>query len=252
MPNEKDYITNKVLVVFTACLVGVLGLMYLYNMLNHGDTFLTAYFVVRALLGVGAIAVVGGIARGIFERKNNLDMKYKLVTGRNIAIVGAVIAGSMALILWDMFGAIPVLYVVLPAIAVYYLVFHSYQREFFVLAVDTGLAAGFLWIIAKAHDSGVSGWMGPAVVVVGVVLAAAQLVLLRKIQADGGLMKIGGQSREIFSSGCNYLLLYVTAAAMALALLVGFFAGAQISIYLMFAVFAYLFILAVYYTVKLM
>ena len=34
-PKRSDYITNKVLLVFSGCLLGVLGLMFLNNVLGY-------------------------------------------------------------------------------------------------------------------------------------------------------------------------------------------------------------------------
>ena len=53
--NRNDYVTNKVLTVFSICLLGVLGLMALNNMLNYSAHWQTALTVVQVLRIVGVI-----------------------------------------------------------------------------------------------------------------------------------------------------------------------------------------------------
>lgn len=253
MPNEKDYITNKVLIVFSACLFGVLGLMFLYKLLNSGSGFMVGYITVQALAAIGVIGIVAGIILMYLEKKNNVDTNFRLFTGRNVVLVSAFIGMSMALILnYDAYKAIKILYVILPAVAVYYLIFHSYQREFFVIAVDTGVAAAFMWVIGQAENSGSKQWMAYLVVAIAAVLAAGQLIWTLKVRKNGGLMKLRGKKEEVFASGANYTLMAVSAILMLIFLAAALFTGPQIAYYMMFAIFAYLFVLAVYYTVKLM
>ena len=55
VPQKKeDYITNKVLAVFTVCLGGVLILMGLKKLIDFGTTYLIGMMAVRILMGVAA------------------------------------------------------------------------------------------------------------------------------------------------------------------------------------------------------
>ena len=65
---------------------------------------------------------------------------------------------------------IKILYVVLPVLAVYYLVYHSYAPEFFVIAADCGMAIGLMWLIHRALVSSNFGWMAYAAVGAAVCL----------------------------------------------------------------------------------
>ena len=59
--SEEEYTTNKVLTVFSVCLLGVLVLMILQRLLNYGSTFMIGLIVTRILLAIGIIGVVGGL-----------------------------------------------------------------------------------------------------------------------------------------------------------------------------------------------
>ena len=66
--SEEEYTTNKVLTVFSVCLLGVLVLMILQRLLNYGSTFMIGLIVTRILLAIGIIGVVGGLVMLGMER----------------------------------------------------------------------------------------------------------------------------------------------------------------------------------------
>ena len=49
---KEEYITNKVLVVFSLCLGGVLLLMGVKNLVSNGVSYLTGIMVVKVLIGI--------------------------------------------------------------------------------------------------------------------------------------------------------------------------------------------------------
>ena len=51
--SQEEYTTNKVLAVFSVCLLGVLVLMILERLLGYSNTWKTGVLVTRVLLGVG-------------------------------------------------------------------------------------------------------------------------------------------------------------------------------------------------------
>lgn len=57
---------------------------------------------------------------------------------------------------------IKALYVILPVLAVFYLVYHSYSTEFFVITVDCGAALGMMWLVHRALVSSNFTWMAYA------------------------------------------------------------------------------------------
>ena len=73
MPQKKEeYITNKVLAVFTVCLSGVLVLMGLRKLIDFGTTYLLGMTVLRALMLAAAVGIAAGIVKMMRERKRAL------------------------------------------------------------------------------------------------------------------------------------------------------------------------------------
>ena len=59
--SEEEYTTNKVLTVFSICLLGVLVLMVLQRLLNYGSTVMAGFLMIKILLGIGIVGALWGI-----------------------------------------------------------------------------------------------------------------------------------------------------------------------------------------------
>ena len=149
--SEEEYTTNKVLTVFSVCLLGVLVLMILQRLLSYGSTWATGMVVTKVLLGVGVLGVIWSLFLFAQEKSGKRSGKNRIVCGRNALLVSLVMIVIMAAILYIGPAPIKALYVLLPVLAVYYLVYHSYQREFFVIAADCGTR------ISLCHTSSPAG-----------------------------------------------------------------------------------------------
>ena len=131
MPQKReDYITNKVLAVFSVCLAGVLVLMGLRKLIDFGTTYLLGMTVLRVLMGVAALGAIGSILLMLHEKKKGRDLSCRILTGRNLLILFAAALVIFALIHHYGLPIFKVFYGLLPALAVYYLIYHSYQPEF--------------------------------------------------------------------------------------------------------------------------
>ena len=150
--SEEEYTTNKVLTVFSVCLLGVLVLMILQRLLNYGSTWATGMVVTKVLLGVGVLGVIWSLFLFAQEKSGKRSGKNRIVCGRNALLVSLVMIVIMAAILYIGPAPVKALYVLLPVLAVYYLVYHSYQREFFVIAADCGAAVALMWLGHRAQD----------------------------------------------------------------------------------------------------
>ena len=251
-PNEKDYITNKVLTVFSLCLLGVLLLMLLYRVAGYLNTYLLGGTITGVVCGLGVVGVLWGVVKTSLERKKNADVQYRLMRGRNIIVVFAAVVICMAVVL--LFGpeTIKLFYVILPALAVYYLIYHSYPREFFVISVDCGLMAALLYAVRRALVSTNYQWIAYVAAAIAVVLCLAQVAGVQYVKKHGCRGLVDGVKVDLFSSSNAHTMMLVTALVLAVLPVAGAVLGAQIAYYLIFASFAYLFVTAVYYTVKMM
>ena len=200
--SEEEYTTNKVLTVFSVCLLGVLVLMILQRLLNYGSTFMIGLIVTRILLAIGI-------------------------------------------------APIKALYVILPVLAVFYLVYHSYSTEFFVITVDCGAALGMMWLVHRALVSSNFTWMAYAVLIAAAVLTVAQIAVVNSVRGRQGKAKNTGKKAEARFSSNAFLMMTVTPILMTVLTAVVLFAPAHMLV-VMGAAAAYLFVTAVYYTVKLM
>lgn len=157
--------------------------------------------------------------------------------------------GSLMLSIYPM--GTTVACVAMPLFALAGLVYYLYQREFFYAGLGVGLAVVGMWLARKAVGS--ASWSGKYMVVeiVFLVVIAVLLVLAVMIGRNGGKWKKGEQARQVFSGSTNYAMVYGSLVAAAAAILVGMFAPAA-ALYLMWIGIAWLFVLAVYYTVHMM
>lgn len=249
--SEEEYTTNKVLTVFSVCLLGVLLLMIVQRLMDYGNTWATGMLVSKILLGIGVVIAVCGVALLVREASGKRSANRRILCGRNVLIVGVVMAAAMAAILYLGTGPIKLLYVVLPVLAVYYLVYHSYAREFFLIAVDTGVGVALMWLVHRALDSASYVWMSYVALGAAVVLTVVQLVCVSTLRGKNGKITHNGKKINLQFSKNAYTMLTVTPVLMAVLVAAVLFAPTYMLIAMGVAA-AYLFITAVYYTVKLM
>lgn len=249
--SKEEYTTNKVLTVFSVCLLGVLLLMIVQRLLDYGNTWATGMLLVKVLLGVGVAGVIWGVVLLVLEFSGKRDGSRRIICGRNVLLVSIVMVLCMALI--GYLGAQPIklLYVILPVLAVYYLVYHSYAPEFFIIAADSGVAIGLMWLEHRALASASHVWMAYAAIGAAVVLAVIQLICVWTLRGKGGKFTFRGKKVDSHFSRNAYTMLTITPVLMAVLTAVVLFMPSWLLIAMGCAA-AYLFVTAVYYTVKLM
>lgn len=236
---EQDYVTNKILAVFSLCLFGVMALWYINNLLFHGPRFMLGLQILDVSRWVGVALVVLSVILLMFDRKHERGA-YRLLSGQNLLVVSVLFTVVVILVDMDPLRMIKLFYGVLPALAIYYLIYHSYQPEFFLVATDCGVAAALL-LGVRLSQGGAAAYVAA---VLAVVLAAVQISSAKK-RLTGSRLPAGFGPRA-------WMVVSATAAIMAVLVIIGAVLGPARVFYLLCAAAAYLFILAVYYTVKLM
>ena len=148
-----------------------------------------------------------------------------------------------------LFGApgVKFLYIAVPAVGVLALVYYLYQHEFFLVAVLSALGLLGVWVLP--HDSGTLVKACVMLAVIVVVLAAAA-VFARMLQSRQGCLTVKGRGVQIFPKNANYALLYLTCIIVAVVVILAFVLGALAFLYGVLV--AWLLIMAVYYTVRMM
>ena len=114
---KEEYITNKVLVVFSLCLGGVLLLMGVKNLVSNGVSYLTGIMVVKVLIGISAVGVIAGLFMMIREIKNHINTSMKIITGRNVLLTFTISLVIFVLIYYFLFPVFKIFFALLPALA---------------------------------------------------------------------------------------------------------------------------------------
>lgn len=198
------------------------------------------------LRGLAVVSLVCAVAGGVWWHKRRVAKGATLAPGGCCVVSAAVCVSAVAAVLWPEAG-VQIMYLAVPAVAVLALIFYLYQREFFLVALEGAMALLAMWGYRRfIHSSPVGAY-----VLCGVVAAVALALL--------GLTELarrnGGEVRgfKLFGKQTVGLsLIYagggITLAAVAVALV----AGATAAYVALFAVVAWLFATAVFYTVRLM
>lgn len=198
--------------------------------------------------------------------KQQLDAKKKAKRRQEDAILnriliwfGCAVAAEIVLLLINRYAPgislVRALSVLVPAAAVLAMVYYLYQRDFFVCTLVSagGILSMMLYRrIVFLHPFRIQ--CGFALAFVCLAGAVAALILL---QRKGGWLTLRGKKRQILPKDANYVLMYATCAVNAVLLAItlsqmnAVACGANLVYYLLFALVAWLIILAVYYTVRL-
>ena len=147
-------------------------------------------------------------------------------------------------------SGVQLLQVAVPVIAVLALIYYLYQREFFCITGLSGLGILALWMYRRSN--------GGHLVLLYAYLAALAIVLLagvlltRMLQKEDGVLRWAGREFRLFPRGSNYATLYATCALIAACVIAAFLLGASAAYYILLILVVWIFIMAVYYTVKLM
>lgn len=157
--------------------------------------------------------------------------------------------GLCSAVLWAYAPAVQILiYLVLVAV-VLAILYYLYQREFFLVALLCSGGILGLWQVLRDGESARA--YGVLAVVCALILAVAIGAFV--LQKAGGVLTLGGKPRELLPKNANYVLVYVTCGLMAAVLIAALVVGSAVGITVYYAVpVAWLLIMAVYYTVKLM
>ncbi|MCD7947038.1 MAG: hypothetical protein LUG13_01910 [Oscillospiraceae bacterium] len=139
------------------------------------------------------------------------------------------------------------LYIAVPMVGVLALLYYLYQKEFFCIAVMSVLGLCGIYLFQHRGTHLVLPYV--YLIVLAVILIVGAL-LARMISAGGGTMKFAGKRVRIFPKNTVYATLYVT-GMVAIAVVIGSIFLSSGAILYGIAV-AWLLVMAVYYTVKMM
>ena len=249
---QEDIALSRAMLWFGAAMVLELLLLLInrYFVDFPMDRVKVALVLEKVLVAAAGLGVLGGVACAVLAwKKISTGQAYPFRTvlgGAWLLALGI----SSALVVRFGHSAMGLLYVLVPAGAVLALVYYLYQKEFFFSACGIGVGLLGLWLVRKnigTHDLLVSVYM-----VLGVLFLLALAVLMLRLKKTGGVLAFKGKAVELLGKQSNFLLVIASSLVSLLVMLAGLVLGAMVAFYLMFALLAWLFLLLVYYTVKLM
>lgn len=245
---RQDYITNKLLLVFTVAFVFIMYVMSLDNSKSTFEGFFALEGKIALGLGISGGIFVAGIVWMLVEKfVTKRDTEYKLFTGKHIAVVGLFATVCM----YDLFSrvmndpdAFARIYVFIPVVVALYIIYSSYQREFFMISLASAFGGIAVWNVIDYVYGDPKTFTVAAIVAVAVICAVTVWAQMGK-----GKVSLFGRNFEIFKSDARYALMYLSYILIA-ALMLAVFA-IDLAMYFVFGLIGYVVLVGIYYTVKL-
>lgn len=203
------------------------------------------HVLMPAVTVLSFLALAGSAAAFFWWKKSGMKARLPLA----VALVSlGISAGCFSAWLLGAAG-LKVIYTVVPVVILLAVIFYLYQREFFFISCLSTLGILGIWLCSH----GVSGRTGVVCwiyVLCALVLVGAAAWCCYLCQKERGALAWKGKKLQLLAKETNYLLLYVTAAISAGVLVCALMGLTSMVLYAVAV--AWLLVMAVYYTVKLM
>lgn len=190
----------------------------------------------------GAVLAVAGLVWMVLNHR----------AGRQVVLPGALTAAVAGLWLVSVLcyylvaEGVKILLMLPAGAAVLIVIFFLYQRPFFYNGVFTGGAMLAVWLYGRYHMNHPRLTM--ACLIGGWVVLAVAAALTFQLQKDDGKL---GRVRVVPPSS-NYMMTWITCGVAALTMVLAVVLGVSMCHYLLYALAAWLFAQAVFFTVKMM
>jgi len=251
--SENDFITNKIIFVFSLALLGVLALMGVYRLISDTSTADITVLILKIIGAFSLACTVIAIPLGLTDkRKGNDEESSNILSSQNIAVFFVILSFCCFFIAFsDSSAAIRTLYIIIPAFAILYLIKSVFMRDFFTVSLICSIGSLLLWGMSNVLAGG-HVFLFPLLVVLGLLSSIAMAIVLHVARGNDGIFSASDVTFAVMDSDKGYSVPYLTLAILAVLFVVSMFVTAQTILWFSFAVLGYLFILTVYYTVKLM
>lgn len=244
---KDDMVFHRILILFLVSFAIEIGFLFLNRLYLHAGTFMTAHAIVEVLQYLAIFVCMAGVGlAAVLWRKGRA--RYGV-----FAAVGGALAFAACRFMEFFYphGAKYLSYMV-PLVLVLGLVYYIYQKEFLVSAVVGILVLMDLWAVRKV--AGNLKWMGVLwglAVGIGVLLVLCAVFAWR-LSKTYGRTRLFGKPLVLLSKNTKYPPIYASCVMGAVSVFAALLLGVTAAYYLMFLIGAYLLVLAVYYTTKLM
>jgi hypothetical protein len=181
-------------------------------------------------------------------RKSKIERQQKADDRFTWRVLGVMLFLTVWTFLLYRFNWPAYIYVIPVGVAVLYLLAYIYPRDFTVLAVFVSGGAFGLWLLTELTHRPFR--LLVAHILFGAVLAFSAFLfwLLRK---NKGILSLARRKLRVIPNRARYRYLFIACAALALALAASALFGGPAAWFGLAVMFSYLFVMAVYYTVKM-
>ena len=246
---QEDIVFNKMLQWLVAAVIAEAVMLLLNRFYIHARVSeLGAVPALSKLLLVFPVIGIVAFVLCLFWRKsvrnNGKSGDIQLMTGGTLLCIG--VCGFLL----RMFGSTgsSVVLAITPVLAVLILIYYLYQKEFFGCAILGALSILGLWVYRVAGNSSTYFLC----LILTVVVAAVGVALSLKLKKTDGVLTVKGRELALLTPDASYMAFYISAVVALVLLLCPLALGAAVAYYSIWAIIAGLFILAVYFTSKLM
>ncbi len=139
----------------------------------------------------------------------------------------------------------------IPSLGALMLVYYLYQKEFFVLTLLSTVGIFGLWVFRQTQNT-LPLSLYHAYLVVGIVVVAVIVGFSWHLSRNEGQCTWCKCEREVFADDANYGLIWLTSVAVVLCLVAALFLGMGFAYYAFLSLIVWVFVMAVYYTARLM
>ena len=232
------WLAGAVVVELFIVLVSQVYVNYLAGPVMHN--VLDGFFGIFTFLG--AVLTAAGIVWAVLSYRKGKPVLVPCICAA--AAAGLWVMSGLGHFLFDVGMNVMM---ILPAVgAVLIVVYFLYQRVFFLNALLTAGGLLALWLHRQYymnHPTMIRLFFAAAF-----VLLAAGLALSFLLRRDGGKLR----GLRVMPPDTDYLMTWITCGVTALALVLAMALGTAAGFYLLFALVAWVFVQAVFYTVRLM
>lgn len=226
--NKREYIiSNRIMTVVILCFAVLLALIFIsrgYNLIV--DTRQATVFLVNSLVISVPSVLLAGALLYFFNQRRKKEKKDRVFSA-NFVLSLAVLLFILGLGIRLEFTralAIDAAFILVPVLGALYIVYYSFQRECFTLAVAIATGGVLLYLLYKVINYTALATLGLPLCILLAVLMLLYGVLMFRVSKAGGTLKLGGRKVKFAEPNGRYLPCYLYAVVGALSFLaVGIF-----------------------------
>jgi len=188
-----------------------------------------------------AVLVVGIVIMTVYKQK-----PWASKVGGTLTCLGAFFAFTSVAMRHYYPTSVTVMCVLVPVLLLLGIIYLFYQGEFSVQATELAMALGAVVLLSRSGSMAVKICAGLAIVGIAALFACSAT-----IKKNGGVLKLSGENVRLFSAKVDYRLV-LGVPTLCLAAVVAAMAVPTAAFYATWLLAIVSFVLAVYYTIKLM